>query len=50
MKRILSEEQVKELFRKRKYYSEHPEEAKRDYAKRDDGVIEINGKVIQRNK
>ena len=50
MKRILSEEQVKELFRKRKYCSEHPEEAKRDYAKRDDGVIEINGKTFRKTK
>ena len=34
----LSKEKGKELFEKRKYYSEHPEEAKKSYAKRNDGI------------
>ncbi len=30
---VLSEEKRKELFEKKKYYKEHPEEAKREYRK-----------------
>lgn len=41
MKKFLTEEKRKALFEKRKYYSEHPEESKRAYAKRDDGVVII---------
>ena len=41
MKKILSEEKRKSLFEKRKFYREHPEEARKDYAKRDDGVVII---------
>ena len=38
MNKVLNEEYVKQLFEKRKYFSEHPEEAMEEYAKRDDGV------------
>ena len=38
MKQILNEEERKELLRKREYYREHPEEARKECAKRDDGV------------
>ena len=41
VKQFLTEEKRKELFEKRKYYREHPEEAKKAYAKRDDGVVII---------
>lgn len=34
---MLSEEKRKELLEKRKYYREHPEEAKREYVKKFDG-------------
>jgi hypothetical protein len=44
MKEILNEEKRKLLFEKRKYYREHPDEALKEYAKRDDGVIIIGKK------
>jgi hypothetical protein len=33
-----SKERSKELLAKRKYFREHPEEARKEYTKRDDGV------------
>ena len=47
MKRILSDEKRKSLFEKRKYYSQHPEEAMKEYAKRDDGVVIIESKKTE---
>lgn len=35
----LSEEKRKELLAKKKYYRKHPEEAKREYLKKDDGYV-----------
>lgn len=35
---MLSEEKRKELLNKRKYFREHPEEAKKEALKRDDGI------------
>ena len=35
---MLTEKERKELLEKRKYYREHPEEAKKQYVKRDDGI------------
>ena len=35
---MLTEEKRKELLDKRKYYREHPEEAKKEYVKKYDGI------------
>lgn len=35
---MLSEEKRKELLAKRKYFREHPEEAKKEYVKKFDGI------------
>lgn len=35
---MLNEKERKELLEKRKYYREHPKEAKKEYVKRDDGI------------
>lgn len=37
----MDEKRRKELFAKRKYFSEHPEEAHEEYCKRNDGVSTI---------
>lgn len=45
---VLSEEKRKELIAKKKYYREHPEEAKREYAKKhaeNFGCIPVTKKI-----
>lgn len=37
----MDENKRKELFAKRKYFSEHPDEAIEEYCKRDDGISTI---------
>ena len=51
MSGILSDEKRKELFAKRKYYSEHPEEAHKEALKRkDDGVVIFTSHKGKENK
>ncbi len=49
---MLTEEQRKNLLAKRKYYSEHPEEARKEYVKKFDGIgaIVIDPKMAQEKK
>ena len=38
---MLTDEKRKELLEKRKYYREHPEEARQEYVKKYDGYVPI---------
>ena len=48
----MTESKRKELFAKRKYYSEHPEEARKEYVKKFDGIgaIAVEPKISQEKK
>ena len=41
MSAIISEQKRKELLEKRKYYSEHPQEARKDALKRKDDYVPV---------
>lgn len=47
---MLTEEKRKELFAKRKYYSEHPEEARKAYLKKNDGYVPVGVPPKNKNK
>lgn len=36
---MLTDKERKELFEKKKYYREHPEESRKAYLRRDDGYV-----------
>ena len=48
----MTESKGKELLAKRKYYREHPEEARKEYVKKFDGIcmIAIEPKISQEKK